>query len=178
MDTFKARLPTKSQTLSVLLICLVLTNTWTILRFLHELPRYLIVLNDAVQIASMFTYFASQAFADGIIFWFCLLVLAILLPAKWLRNNFAQTGSLIALGLTVWIILKLQWIVPLFGMTFVATTFVVVVCIFLLAVVITAKLPKFSQTITDNLSVLGGLYLALDLVCIALVLIEFSLDIL
>lgn len=96
-----ARFPSRQDVFYVLGACVIPIFLWALLLFLFQLKGFALRLNlwDLVGMAS---YTLATALIESIILLLPVLVLAVILPARFLKNHFVAFGSTIVLISSLW----------------------------------------------------------------------------
>lgn len=92
------RLPELRDILQVYAVIAVMFSGWTILAFLWKLPAWLLLLNLG-EILTIFAYAMTANLLETLAVLFTLLLLCFFLPSRFLREDFAVRGSILAIGL-------------------------------------------------------------------------------
>ena len=170
MATSRRRLPSRGEALLLGGACVALIHVWAVLNFLREVPALLLRMTYSELLAAG-AYTLVFALLESVLLFLALVLLAVLLPASWLREGFAVRGVLVLCVLLAWLFLspRLQNQPPWAS--------VLLLAVLLVALGLSYKLLRNQQglahTIRDlleRLSLLSGLYLALDLLSLLLVL--------
>src|SRR5512142_2070935 len=98
-----ARLPQPRQIVSCFAVIVFVTYSWTCLAFLWKLSSWVSFLPLA-EIIGIFAYSLVTDLLSSLIVLAVLLVLAILLPPSFLRNQFAARGSAAVGVFSLWLI--------------------------------------------------------------------------
>lgn len=92
------RLPESQSILQVYAVIAVMLAGWTITAFLRKLPSWLLTLNMG-EIFTLFSYSMVVNLVESLIVLLLTLVVCVFLPARFLRDDFAVRGTLLAIGL-------------------------------------------------------------------------------
>src|SRR6185369_12507499 len=92
------RLPNSQAVLQVYAVIAVLFSTWTIVAFLWKLADWLMILNLG-EIFAIFSYSMLTNLLESLLLLLILLAVCILLPSRFLRDDFIVRGTIIAMGL-------------------------------------------------------------------------------
>ena len=160
--------------LLVFAYCALLTNAWAIIRYLYDLPRFLIML-PVSKIVGLFTYFATVALFDALMMWSLIVVLAIILPTHWLREAFNVQGIILASLLWVWVMLNLRWTIELRGSSFFMWSIVALIGAIAITAMLGAKrwqLSRIVLPVAERLSILAYLYIVVDVVSLLWVIVR------
>ena len=96
MDTFKAKFPTKGDTWLVLSSILFVINIWAIINILRAVPSW-ILSRTIWEMIGIISYPLAFALIESLIVLIGLIIVAVILPKKVLRDNFVSMGSLSAI---------------------------------------------------------------------------------
>lgn len=169
------RMPADDERRLALGWCAFLVHVWAYYSLADSLPAWLLRL-DAWDLLGLISYVLAFALWESLAIWIALLVLAMLLPAAWLRQRFLLRSTLIALVAALWALLfhfrlgelaprVMQW--PLWlGMILLS------LC---LAGFLGGRLVKLEATLhtaLEKVFVLSIIYLGLDVVAMIIVLIR------
>lgn len=153
---------------------IIVTNVWTIFHYLHDFPRFLLML-DFTGIIGLASYFVTIALTDAILLWLFIVFFAIIIPQRFFRENFGLQGAIVTLVLASFVMLfhldRLQFSS---AQQFYLTALLLVA----LMIGITYFLPRFPKihdgatVIIERLTILGYLYIAIDLISLLIVLIR------
>ncbi len=81
--------------------CVAPVYTWSILAFLEQVPGWLFYLN-IWDVISIFAYTQAFAFLESAIVLLILILLGVILPARFLRDRFIAQGSIIVFLTVAW----------------------------------------------------------------------------
>jgi preprotein translocase subunit SecE len=174
------RFPKKQEIIKSFLTVLTVVNFWAMIVYLYNFPglvKQLMISN----LLAVLGYVLFSALVESLIICLVLLILSILLPAKILRTDFAER-TLVLLLLTAIYIYPFHVTVPPISTLILETVIVVFIALwsglyitelvlFHLAI---AKHPKFTaklRMVVDKVTVLGAIYLFLDLIASGFVII-------
>jgi hypothetical protein len=173
------RFPGKQEVINASLTILALIHTWALIIFLFKFPGLIKHLTYA-EVFSVFSYVIVSAFFESFVSCVGLLLLAFLLPEALLRNKFAVRSSIIMLLSEIYIIplhVYLPRLSTLIFETGVITFITLWTLLFIVELVlfsmIVSKYPGFTakaQDIVERITVLGALYLILDVVAVLAVI--------
>ena len=104
MATFRSRLPQKHDISLVLACCVFLVFSWSIFWFFHRMPGWLPFL-PLWDIVSIFAYTQMYALLESLFVLLLLIILAIILPARFFRDSFVAQSSMLLFMTSFWIIL-------------------------------------------------------------------------
>lgn len=92
------RLPESQSVLQVYAVIAVMLSAWTITAFLRKLPSWLLTLNIG-EIFAVFSYSMVVNLLESLMVLVLVLVLCVLLPARFLREDFTVRGTLLSIGI-------------------------------------------------------------------------------
>jgi hypothetical protein len=101
LATSKNRLPSRNQLVSLFASCVFLCFTWTILNFFHKAPGWLTFLAPG-EVLGAFAYALGGALLESLLVLFLLVVLAVLLPARWFGDRLVAQGTVMVLVIAFW----------------------------------------------------------------------------
>jgi len=87
LDFFRKRLPARNEIYTVLGVVVFVVHTWSVRGFLHELPSFILYFTPG-QILGVFAYMMGFALLESLSVTIGLILLSLLLPAKWFREGF------------------------------------------------------------------------------------------
>lgn len=167
------RFPARGEAFTAFALTLLAADLWTFGRFIYTYPRFtqLMTPGDLVGLAG---YFGAAALLDVLPIWLALWTAACLLPERWLRRQFGVQAGLTGMLLIVWVVLLLRRVVR-FGSpwTLVGATAVLAVAALALIGWALGRFPRAAALLRaaiDRLLVLAVIYLALNLLGVAIVL--------
>jgi len=107
LATFSDRLPSRHDAYLLFGACVLPVQAWAILSFVDEFPSLLrrMTLGDALS-AGAYTF--AFALFESLALLLALALLAILLPARWLKDDFASKGSVALYALLPWLVYSLR----------------------------------------------------------------------
>lgn len=176
MGTFKKRLPSKRDAFLLFAACVFPVHVWSILNVLREVPAWVLRLS-VWELAGVIAYTQVLALVESLTVSLALLVLSVVLPAGLFRNRLVAQGSMLVLVTSCWAIVAhynddvirlwgardfLLWLV----------FYVVSITIFYILIYRSAKIERAIRSVVERLAVLSGLYVALDLLCILIVVLR------
>jgi len=97
MTQLLKRLPESQSVLQVYAVIAVMLSGWTITAFLRKLPSWLLTLNMG-EIFALFSYSMVVNLLESLIVLLLILAVCILLPSRFLRDDFAVRGTLLSVG--------------------------------------------------------------------------------
>jgi hypothetical protein len=103
MTTFLNRFPLRADSRLVFGGCAFIVHVWAILNLLDMLPAWMLRLT-AYELAGASSYTLAFALLESLIVWAVLVALAVVLPGRWLRQDFLTQGGLLLLVTTLWAI--------------------------------------------------------------------------
>jgi len=157
--------------------CVFPTHVWAIIDVLREVPAWILRMSISELIGSTAYVLGIYALPDAVLLFVGVMVLAFILPARFLRRHLAVRGGLLALITAVWFILfhsnpnwlEQRQIVPL----------VVWALSYLLAVggayFLLVRRPRVETAVhsfVQRLATLSALYLLLDFISIIIVIVR------
>jgi hypothetical protein len=92
------RLPKPQAILQVYAVIAFMLSAWTITAFLWKLSAWLLLLNIG-EILTVFSYSMATNLLESLILLLILLTICILLPSRFLRDDFIVRGTLLSMGL-------------------------------------------------------------------------------
>jgi hypothetical protein len=175
----RLHLPKPRELFIVFLICVFPTHVWSIIGFLRELPSYLLRLNTW-EIVSIFSYAQVIILLDSLLLAIVVSILTILLPVSWIRNRFTHQATLIALLISSWVVILHYQDLFLGKLPLNESRFPLVWSLSLIGALVALSVllykSNFFETILtkliDNIKILSGLYLFLDLGCLVVLVIR------
>ncbi|GAB4498884.1 MAG: hypothetical protein OHK0052_12950 [Anaerolineales bacterium] len=200
MDTFKKRLPSRSELWTVLVVTIFVTHIWGVIQFLNRVPALILRLTTG-EILAVAAYNHFFLLLESLSVVGLLAILAFILPQRWLRNQFSTqagltvvlmavaaalfhySGSIVGALQTPWESLLRAIGIPeeaLGGYLLFLLLGIMGIWMFLFFAALPA-LPKFSQRtgvqmrytdFVERASVLSGLFLAIDLLSLFTVIIR------
>ncbi|MBE9474304.1 MAG: hypothetical protein IMY85_05390, partial [Chloroflexi bacterium] len=96
MATFSARFPSRVDLWLTLSSIIFVVNVWAIINILRAIPSW-ILSRTIWEIVGIISYPLAFALLESIVFLLGLVILAVILPGKLLRDNFVAQGSLASL---------------------------------------------------------------------------------
>jgi len=99
----RKRLPSTQELVSVFGFLLFVIFTWSIRGFLFKLPSFLLYYSFG-DIIGVLAYMMSFSLVESTIVYLTVIVTAIILPVKWLRDGFSWKGGLIILSMGIWFV--------------------------------------------------------------------------
>jgi hypothetical protein len=181
-DTVRHRIPTRSDTWYLFLVCLFPVHIRAYLVFFYALPSYLLYI-DIWGILGIFAYVQLLALLESLLFLAGLLFTNISLPREWFRQKFLPQGTVVMLASFLWIIplhYQNQIVGSLSYNLFYYYILVAIWALSFLAVIIGAArrlrrkpgFEKFIRALAERLSPLSILYLAVDLLALIIIAIR------
>jgi hypothetical protein len=176
LATFKARFPSREETWLTLSSILFLINVWAIINILRAVPSW-IISRTIWEMIGIISYPLTFALFESILFLIGLIIMAVVLPRKILRENFVAMGSLAALLATLGMILAHIygedfgiWLVRDFGKYLLLLFGLVLVS--WVSVYYFKRLAKTIESIVSRLTTLSTVYLAVDILAVFVILIR------
>jgi hypothetical protein len=176
LDTFKARFPKRGDIWLSLSSILFVINVWAIINILRAVPSW--VLSRTIwEMIAIISYPLAFALLESVAILAGLVIMAVILPGKFLRENFAAQGSLAGLIATLGMVFA-----HLYGDTLRVWSFrgfgkyvLILVGIILVTWVLVYFFQGFRKivdSIAARLTPLSALYLGLDLVAIVIIVVR------
>ena len=98
----QARFPSKEDMLCVYAVSAFMDYSWMALLFFFNMPSFF--LNQTIlEVLGIFSYGAFLCLADSVLQFLIITACAVALPAKFLRDEFASRGGMMALLFFIWI---------------------------------------------------------------------------
>ncbi|MEN8240967.1 MAG: hypothetical protein ABFS17_03510 [Chloroflexota bacterium] len=166
------RFPEKQEIIKSFLVILTVINSWAVIVFLYNFPGLIkqITISDLI---SVLAYVLLSALIESVIISLALLGLGFLLPAKFLRTDYAVRTLLLLILSVIYIIPFHIYIPRLSTLMFEAVVSIFIAMWSVLLIVelvlfhkIIPRYPKFKAgavKIIDRITVLGAIYFFLDL---------------
>jgi hypothetical protein len=173
LATFRARWPSRRESLLLFGVCVFPVHTWAILNLLSELPGWLVRLS-LWDIVGIIAYTLVFALLECLVIWLAVVLLSIVLPKRWFRERFVALGTMIVLLTSGWAILAhfndealAQWSAwdsfLWFGL------YLVSLGVFYTLVFRFDRLERWIVSFADRLLILAYLYLLLDFLAFVIV---------
>ena len=174
------RFPEKTALISSALTTLAIVNSWAVVVYLHNFPG-LIKQLSVLEVLIILAYVLFSALVESLVIFIILTALSALLPPRMLRSAFSVRSGIFLQLFTLYIV-PFHTYIPrittlIFEPTvtiFIAAWTVIFIVEILLFHMIVQRYPKFNQkaeAVFDRVSVLGTIYLVLDLISSGIVLI-------
>lgn len=96
MEKIKSRLPTKEAITPVLAVISFLAYGWTLVLFLWKVPSWMLYLT-AGDMLTVLAYSMTSALLESLFVLSVLLLLCLLLPARWMQDVFVTRGTVAAI---------------------------------------------------------------------------------
>ncbi len=180
----QARAPGRRETLGVFSVVAFAVFSWTVRGFLFKIPAFTLYFGLSSDLAIL-SYMFAFALLESLLITSLLLILATLLPAKFLRDGFAYKGFVIVLVATIAMILfELNYKVEDFkdilaGNYSSVPPFVIGLIVAAFALYGLLRLSRFSRRLqgiatflTDQLSLFTYIYVPLGVIGLAVVLVR------
>lgn len=169
-----SRLPSRGELWAAFLVCLTPVQAWSWYVFIFKLPSYLNSLSIG-QTLGVFAYLQVYALIEAALLWLLLAALAGLLPVKLYRDRFIPQTVAIVLALSIWAVgvhfqieaLANEEVSELSWMSGWSLGWLAALAAILL---LARRWPRLAGSLTgiaERLSLLAGLYLLVDLVALA-----------
>lgn len=175
MTPVKNRLPSRQDLTLTFSGVAFLIHVWAIINMFYIVPAWVLRMNIG-QLSGSIAYILAFALFESLLVWGLLVMLAVILPGAWLRENFlAQATSLVLLTAIFSIVVHFNY------------AFLVTNRIYLLALAITylpcaatisflvrryRKIETALRGILDRLTVLTALYIFFDFVSLVVIAIR------
>lgn len=176
MATFKARFPNRTDLWLTLSSILFVVNVWAIINILRAVPSW-ILSRTIWEMVGIISYPLGEALFESLVFLLGLVILAFILPGKFLRDNFIAQGSLAGLIASLGMILAhlygdnfKVWSVRGFGKYVLLLLGIILVSWILL--LFFTRISSIIKSIVERLTPLSTLYLALDLFAVVIVVVS------
>ncbi len=92
----KNRLPALPQTLAIMGVISLIIYSWTLIWFFWKLPSWEYFMNLG-EMTILFAYMMATSLLESLTVLFLMLALCVVLPAKWFKDVFLSSGTLLAL---------------------------------------------------------------------------------
>ncbi len=96
MEKIKSRLPAQNDILPVLAVISFMVYGWTLVVFLWKVPSWVMYLTTG-QILVVLAYSMTATMLESLVVLGIIIILCLLLPARWLRDVFITRGSIAAI---------------------------------------------------------------------------------
>lgn len=176
MDTFKARFPSRHATWLAFSSIVFVINVWAIINILRAVPSW-ILSRTIWEMIGIISYPLAFALIESAVYLLGLVILAIILPGKLLRESFAAQGSLAGLLVTLGMVLAHLygndfgiWSVRGFGKYLLILIGIVIASWVLLYFF--KGLRMVIESIAERLSPLSTVYLVLDLFGVIIIIVR------
>jgi hypothetical protein len=184
IDRLRARFPSRRETVQVLGVVLFVVFGWAIRGFLFKIPSFTLYFGLGANLAIL-SYMLAFALLESIIVTGSLVLLSVLLPARWLRDGFDYKGFIIVLVAAVSMILFENYYKADFfkdilaGATYPFPPFIwgTIGAVLLLAALLwlahaQPQFRKYALFVVEQLSLFTYIYVPLGLIGLAVVLIR------
>lgn len=173
MAIIRERLPGKVDLAPVLASCVFLVFSWSMLWFFQQMPGWMAYL-DSWDILGILAYIQAFALLESVLILLLVILVAIILPAKWFRNRFAAQGSMMVFMLTFWTVLfqAIAFALPLWSSGQLLLGLVLPLVSIVVAGALVHRSEKAEKTIralADRLTVF--LYIYVPLGCLGLIVV-------
>jgi len=172
----RSRLPSLFDISQVTGVASTFLYGWTIVAYLWQLPSWMLSLNLG-EILALFAYVMLDALSETILVLACLLLLAVILPPRILRDHFVVRGAWIVIGLLgsllIFFLLYIKNSAALTSYLFpwsFATLIIAALLAFLSSKL--AFMRAFANWLSDRLQILLFLFAPLTVVSLITVLIR------
>ena len=174
MAIFRSRFPSRPAVLYAFVACVFPIHVWSIINILRTVPSWILSM-DIWQLIGVIAYTQAFALLESIIVFLILLFLAIILPAKWLRDRFVAQVCMAVFLATAWAILAHFygqnygiWVIKRFLLSMVPL--LVLIIVFSILIYRFKSLQKIIDAFVEHLLVLSFLYVGIDILSIMVIL--------
>ncbi len=172
-------LPPKREMLYVFAVCVFPVNLWSMLNLLQQIPAWRLRLG-AWDLIGAVAYSQSFALVEICILFLMLVVLAVLLPGRLLRDKFLSVGSLFVLFAAAWTVVMHRVTdccdaFSIWGAGDIALLLLGYVLCFVLVQVLVrfdASADRAVRGLVERIAVLSVFYLAVDVISVGVVLVR------
>jgi hypothetical protein len=176
LDTFKARFPSRHATWLAFSSIVFVINVWAIINILRAVPSW-ILSRTIWEMIGIISYPLAFALLESAVFLIGLVILAVILPGKLLRESFAAQGSLAGLLATLGMVLghlygKDFGIWSVRGFSKYLLILVGIVIASWILIYFLKRLRSVIESIAERLSPLSTVYLALDLLAVIIIIVR------
>ncbi len=176
MAIFRKRLPSSQEAIYAFAVCVFPTHVWAIINVMREMPAWMLRLS-IWDLLGVIAYSQVFMLVETILLFLGLVVLAFVLPRKWLRHKFVVLSGTAVLLISAWtvflhynnqiieerqVIPALFWSGSLTGM--IAVSFVLIHR--------SERFEKAVDMFVRRLAVLSFIYLSVDIASIILIIIR------
>jgi len=176
LATFKARLPSRRDLWVTFSSIIFVINVWAIINILRAVPSW-ILSRTIWEMIGIISYPLAFALLESVLFLFGLVIFAVILPGKLLRENFVSQGSLAGLIATIGMVLAHLygkdfgiWSVRGFGKYLLLLIGIIIASWILINFF--KRLIKIIESIAERLPPLSIVYLALDILAIIIIAVR------
>lgn len=158
-------IPSRAASWNVFSTCALLVYIWSLMAFLFELPA-LIMRGSLDEIIGTASYILAFALIESFSLFLLLLIIAVILPPKWMRDHWSASGSLSAIIVVFWAI-TIQVQGPIIRNWYLPQLFVLLIT----ANLFTYKFQKLCAVIehtASRIQVLTNIYIATSIIGIIL----------
>jgi hypothetical protein len=167
LEFISTRFPHRSEIISVYSVAVFLCFSWTILGFLNKLSSFILYFTIA-EIADIFVFMMAFALLESLASTALIVLLSMVLPRGWLREEFSLRGSALLVLLALASIVSQKLLQDDFPQTiWMVTGLAVPLVLFATLVVFIRRFTKLQQllfTIQDRISIMLFIYLPLGFV--------------
>jgi hypothetical protein len=169
-------LPRRGEVIAVLGVVVFAVHSWSILGFLNKLSAFILYFR-VPEIAEVFAFMMASALLESLLITAVLVLLTLLLPASWLREDFAYKSFVILIVLTgasIYLqrMLRSNWPSP----QIVITSWAAPLAGLVLFLVLGHFLPRFKRIlldIQDRLTIMLYVYVPLGILSLFVVIFNF-----
>lgn len=176
MAKIKARLPSKKDALTVLMVCAFPIYVWSIIYTFVEIPAW-IIRSNTWDLIGLIAYTQAFALFESLSIWCIFLLIGFILPAKFFRDRIVAFSAIIVFTTTVWFIIahfNSELISDMPGKQLLFWLFIFGLSVIGMYILVFrfAKLGRIINTICERLSVLSTLYLLIGALSLIIVFIR------
>lgn len=160
----------------LLAACAFPVHVWAIVNVLRELPAWLLRLN-VWELVGVISYTLVFSLVESLLFLLALVLLAVFLPKRLYRDRLVATGTMIVVLTSTWAIAAhynsdaiREWGLRDFALW--GGLYLLSIVAGWLFVYLTKRLQRALVAVADRLVVLAGVYLAVDIVAMFIVLVR------
>jgi len=176
LDTFRARFPSRKDMWLTFSSVIFVINVWAIINILRAIPSW-ILSRTLWEMGSIISYPLSFALLESLAFLIGLVVLAVVLPGKLLRENFVAQGSLAGLLATLGMVLAHLygkdfgvWSVRGFGKY--VLVLIAIILVSWIMIYFFDKLKGVIEAVAERLTPLSIAYLVLDFLAVIVIIVR------
>lgn len=173
LATFRARLPDRREFFLVFAACVIPVFAWALLVYIDQLPALILRLSIG-EIIGVTSYIFALALIESLILIVPVIVLTLLLPARFFKQHFVAVGSVIILISSIWLMYAnhndsydAEWTTV--QLLVILAAYLGSLAIPVALVLRFKRVEEIIQAIMERLAVLAYIYVALA--CLALVVV-------